>query len=423
MKILGLEITKSKASTKTDAVKYSENPSILFDSFIKGLSDADNVKVTKETFFEIYRRNGDVRGCVRKIAQTSALHGLYVEKNGKAKDFDYSIFSMPHFPTFADFKLRLTRDLKIGGEAYVVPVYNGLFEVVCFKFLDPRSIVKKFDLSGEIISFEQTINGRRVTIMPKDIAYFRLEPHTVNEVDGLSQLEGVVMDALTDKEAILRNYKFFVQGISADIAILLDKEVNADQLEIAREKLVSQLTGKENAHQPIISNGIKDIKQLSFSPKDIEFISQRYLTTDKVCANFDVPKSLLGYVEDVNRSNGETQKTQFVDNTIRPYETFLEFVFEHLYRKFVDATFGQDGTKIKCDGESTDDRERIEEGQRQDVERGILSIDEIREERGRKAWGTVETSNPLAVANIAPLSGREANSSKTSNDTQDQAKA
>lgn len=156
----------------------------------------------------------------------------------------------------------------------------------------------------------------------------------------------------------------------------------------------------------MITNAIKDVKQLSFSPKDVEFISQRHLTTDKVCANFDMSKSLLGYVDDVNRANGESQKDQFLENTIRPYEMFLEYVFNALYRKFVDPSFGEDGTAIKVNGESTDDRTRIEEGQRSDVERGIISIDEAREERGMKPWGIPETSAPLAVSNIAPLSGR-----------------
>jgi phage portal protein BeeE len=38
---------------------------------------------------------------------------------------------------------------------------------------------------------------------------------------------------------------------------------------------------------------VKDIKTLSLSPRDMEFINQRHLTTDKVSATFGVAKFLL----------------------------------------------------------------------------------------------------------------------------------
>lgn len=380
MRLFGFEFKKADNAVQE---RVSKNSSVLLETFLSGMDDKD-IRVTKGTFYEIYKRNGDVRACIRKIAQRSGVNGMYVDRKGKISPFPgASAFDMP---TFYDFRLRLIRDLKIAGEAYIVPVYDGLLEVVSFKFLDPRSMYKVLDDAGNIVAFKQIVRGRYVVIPADGVSYFKLEPHTSNEHDGLSILEGVIYDTLSDKEAMIRNYKFFINGMNTDILLMLDKEINADQLEIAKEKLKEQIVGNGRAHEPLISNGVKDVKHLSLTPKDIEFISQRRLTTEKVCATLDVPKSLIGYVEDVNLANGKEQTAHFIENTIRPMEAFIEYVITSLWKTYADPSFGEDGSALKLDGESSEDRTAIETGQREDVTLGIISIDEARQERGFKPW-------------------------------------
>ena len=52
----------------------------------------------------------------------------------------------------------------------------------------------------------------------------------------------------------------------------------------------------------------------------MEFINQRHLTTEKVSAIMGVPKLILGYVDNINYSNGRELKKEFLDGTVVPYE-------------------------------------------------------------------------------------------------------
>ena len=124
----------------------------------------------------------------------------------------------------------------IGGECFIVPVYDGFKKVVGFNFLDPRTMVKFYNKNtGELTRFEQRIPGSQAIPFSKDeISYFQFEKNPNNAYEGLSILEGVIYDALTDKEATERNYMFFENGMTPDGVIMLDPDFDADELEIAK---------------------------------------------------------------------------------------------------------------------------------------------------------------------------------------------
>lgn len=128
---------------------------------------------------------------------------------------------------------------------------------------------------------------------------------------------------------------FFENGMMPDGLIVLDDTFDSDEQLIAKQKLEADFQGSANSHKMIITNAVKDIKPLSVSSKDIDFINQRKLTIEKVCSVFQVPRSILGYSEGVIKSNGETNYSSYIQGTIRPYEAHLEFILNTIYAKFV----------------------------------------------------------------------------------------
>lgn len=66
----------------------------------------------------------------------------------------------------------------------------------------------------------------------------------------------------------------------------------------------------------------------------MSFKEQRSLTTVKVCVALGVPRSILGYIDDVNYSNGDVQYKKFIENTIRPLEERLEEIFTVMLHDF-----------------------------------------------------------------------------------------
>ena len=142
----------------------------------------------------------------------------------------------------------------------------------------------------------------------------------------------------------------------------------------------SQFRGSTNQHKTLIGWWIKDIKTLSITPRDMEFINQRHLTTEKISAVFWVPKSILWYVDTVNYANWQELRREFIEWTIRPYEIDLEHIMNHLMQMFLPEIWNK--YWIKCDWEQLEEQQEWFESQRKDVETWIITINEARIDRG-----------------------------------------
>lgn len=406
MEFFGFSITRQGPvrSRKNNLSSYQTTSSrISLSDLVK---NGDHIKISKDVFYELYIRNGDIRACIRDIAKRVGVKGIYLEKDGAVYDkavLKTSISDVFKYPTFMDFKVELFKHLMVSGEVYIVPVYNGLNKVVGFRFLDPRTMQKYANkATGEIVFFTQKIPGTKEERFSLDeISYFQFEMNPNNNYDGLSILEGVVYDALTDKEAMVRNYQFFRNGMMPDGIIMLDPEFDPDELEIAKEKLKTELQGTENAHKMLITNTVKDVKALSLTSRDLDFINQRKLTTEKVCAAIGVPKFIIGYTEGVQRSNGDASYNQYIDGTIKTSQEYAEYIVNVLYGKFIDKEFSSGTITIRLDGEKIDDRKAIETAQREDIKSGVISLDEARTERGLKPWSLKGlTDVPLMASTV-----------------------
>ena len=362
-----------------------KNKGFTLSEFAGAMENKD-VEISINTFYQLYRRNGDIRTCIRKTAKKIGVRGLYLESttgqpinNRKLVKKITNLFAMP---TFLDFKVEALKHLKVGGELYITPHFDLADNIVKFQILDPRTMTKFIDQYGEISGYRQyNQKGNVKTYTADEIAYFQFEKDSDNEAFWLSELEGIVWDALTDLEANKSNYYFFDNDSVPRAVFLLNDGMDYEDEEVIAqvENLQDQMKGSKNKHKSIASNLIKDVKPIAISHKDIDFINQRKLTTEKVCAVLEVPKSLLGYVDNVNYANAENLYKSWIETTVKPYEEYFEFILNFVLEKFaLDFT----GVKVLLEGEDLVDTYKLHEDQRADADKGILTINEIRQERG-----------------------------------------
>ncbi len=85
-----------------------------------------------------------------------------------------------------------------------------------------------------------------------------------------------------------------------------------------------------------------------------------------------VPRTILGYVEDVNHSNGESQYEKFIENTIRPWERIIEEVFTQLAKAFDETLI------FTINDEHIDDLEQRSKLAIQNVTNGLWTRNEAR---------------------------------------------
>ena len=359
-----------------------------FSEFSTALEGKD-VEISINTFYQLYRRNGDIRTCIRKTAKKIGVRGMYLEtttgqsvNNTKLVKKITNLFSIP---TFLDFKVEALKHLTVWGELYITPNMDLANNIVKFQILDPRTMTKFINSYGEITGYRQfNAKGNFKTYTTDEIAYYQFEKDSDNEAFGLSVLEGVVWDALTDLNANKSNYYFFDNDSVPRAVFLLNEGMDYEDEEVMSqvENLQAQMKGVKNKHKSIASNLIKDVKPMAISHKDVEFINQRKLTTDKVCATLEVPKSLLGYVDNVNYSNGDILYKSWIETTVIPYEEYFEFIINDVLNKFA---MDFSGIVVHLEGEDLNDYYKDHEDQRADVQAGILTIDEVRLNRGLEA--------------------------------------
>lgn len=254
--------------------------------------------------------------------------------------------------------------------------------LIGFQILDPRTMTKFIDSKGNITGYRQySSKGETRNYSTDEVAYFQFETDNDNNAFGLSALEGVVWDALTDLEANKSNYYFFDNDSVPRAVFILNDAMDYEDDEVLAQvdSLKSQMTGSENKHKSITSNLIKDVKPIALNNKDMEFINQRKLTTEKVCATLEIPKSLLGYVDNVNYANAENLYKSWIETVIRPDEEYYEFIMNTCLAKF---TQDAQGYIVRLEGEDTNDVFKLHEDERKDVEKGIRTINEVRIDRG-----------------------------------------
>lgn len=361
--------------------------SVNFDQLISGV-DQKRLHISINTFYTIYRRNADVRAGIREISKRVGLKGLSLARmdgeplTPQEEILEASVIDIIKQPTVLNFKTEVFKHSFVSGELFIIPNFNGLGELESFQILDPRRMSKFVTNEGEIKKFVQyNHTAKPKTFLPDEIAYFQFEVDHDNQANGLSLLEGIVWEVLGDIEASKTQY-YFYENDSVPRAIYMlneDFDYSDDSTLEALEMLEDDLKGAKNVGKSITSNLIRDVKPISISNKDMDTIASRKLTTEKVCAILGVPKSILGYTENVNYANGREQKAEYIGGSIVPYEEFLEHVINTCFEKF---TTNFEGYKINVESEDAYNVFDIQDSQRADVDKGIKSINEVREERG-----------------------------------------
>lgn len=373
-----------KSFITKDVNRYDTKNYLGSVSNLKAMLNNDLV-LDVHTFFELYKINWDIRQAVRKIANSVARNGLYLRDNNNQviddEAFEDEVAELFKDKTFLKFKIEVFRNYLISWELYIIPSFNLYWEVKGFEVLDTQAVSKEIDGQWNIIGYK--VRGKTGQIYKywlEDLAYFKLEDSISDSNNGMGLLWSVVYDCLCELEAERTNLYFYKNSAIPSALLLLDDGLSKEEMQIAKDMFQEQFRGSENQHKTFVGGGIKDIKVLAMNNRDMEFINQRKLSTEKVSATFGVPKSILGYTDNVNYANAREQRKEFLEGTIRPYENDFENILNTLlfmFRPDIAKSY-----YVKCDGEQLEETEELYNSQRQDVQTWIRTINEIRIDRG-----------------------------------------
>jgi len=402
-KIWGKEFT---VGTKTTVVKEKKSFIGSYNYSNLGQLIDWGVQISVQTFYDLYKKNPDIRQCIRKISNSVSRDGIYLENNEWEIVDDNiltdEIFDYFKSPTFLKFKTDLERNYLLSGDLYITPLRNLKQEIVAFQVLDTRGIQKKINDQWNIIGYEQyTRTGAVKKYRVEDMAYFQFEVDVNNANFGMGLLHGIVYDALSDLQASKVNHMIYENWAIPDFMLLLNDTLTNDEMKLAKEQFDSQYRGSMNAHKTLVGWGIKDIKQLSLNHRDMEFLNQKKFTIEKVATAFGVPKSILWYVDNVNYANAKELRKEYIEWTIRPFEQDFEHILNVLTSKFLPEIYEK--YWVRCKGETLDDQDVIAENHRKDLDKWVMTINEVRVARGMEGLEEENADKPLVSRNTVLL--------------------
>lgn len=347
------------------------------------------MRISVDSLFTVWRNHGDVFACVRELKENIGSQGYaWINTKDSNKDPNFEqvkkIEAALNFKgSFRALKTSVIQSVSISGNAYllVVRAASGSGNVLGFDIIDPRTIDVVTDKYGNIFKWIQRVKGLAQEYAAEDVLHFKETDDPNSPVFGLSALEPIIWETRTDLSAMISNYAFFTNDATPGAQYILEDGLTDEQKNKVIEDIKNQLKGPENRNKSIAVAGVKEIKTLQISQKDMEFNLLRKFTTEKICAAFGVPKAILNYTDGVNYSNGENQDKKFWEGTIEPKQSLWE---EFLNNRVVPTILGSTTAEVKIEFKckTFEDQQWDEASTRADQAQGVLTLNEVREKRG-----------------------------------------
>jgi len=406
MKLFWYELSLKRNGSPLEVKKHPYDTTYLgFDGTIV---DGKTIMRNNSMYHKMYRVNTDIRRAITEKQETSMKNGYeirrYVENSQREKVIDAPLWSDAMEASWGINKIKnaIIKNLDLFGNVYIRKARNIRKGIAKYEVLDSRhvSIVTDSFLNPIRYQYKNPAKKGAIDTYPADeIFHYYDDTDMDNPMFGISPLETIVIDVLGDEEANMSNYAFFDNdGIPSSLFILkegLTPEAQKQALENIRE----QLKWGSNKYKSLASTAILDIKQISQAHTDANFTKQREITTQKVSVALGVPRSIMWYIDDVNYSNGDTQYKKFIENTIRPLERRLAFIFETL----LQWDFGEyKALTFNVIDEHIDDFEQRCKIARENVKNGMWTINEARLYIGYEAI-TNEMGNEVLVGSNTRL--------------------
>lgn len=278
--------------------------------------------------------------CVDKIAETMSGIPLQLKRydaDGEDEEiFDHPIIDLLDKPngvmTGRDLIYFLIAHEEIVGQAFLLQdKENDPTQIFPLPPANVKVILNKENT--EVTGYKYSIGTFTREYKPEEIVFLKY-PNTANPLKGKSKLEKIAEWVDVDNYATDFNRRFFLNG--ATLSGNLETEYTTKEgLELAKLGFEMRHKGAANAHKVgVLPKGTKFVPS-NLPPKDMQFVEMDTKFRDKVLSAYGVPKSVLGIVEDVNRSNAEASNYVFMAFTIKPkMERLVAYFNEFLLPRF-----------------------------------------------------------------------------------------
>jgi HK97 family phage portal protein len=259
--------------------------------------------------------------CVRMIAEAAATVPFLLFEGNRERD-EHPMLELLGRPNPAMTGRELLESvygfLQLSGNAYVeaVSVEGAVREL---HVLRPDRMRAVAGANGWAESYEYAVNGQSIRLPREAVLHARLF-HPLDDYYGLSPLEAAARAIDTHNAASTWNKAMLDNAARPSGALVFkaDSDLTDDQFARLKHELLVNYQGAGNAGRPLVLQGGLDWKQMSYTPKDMEFNEAKNMAGREVALAFGVPPMLLGIPGDNTYANYAEANRAFWRQTALP---------------------------------------------------------------------------------------------------------
>lgn len=180
--------------------------------------------------------------------------------------------------------------------------------------------------------------------------------HPLSDWYGLSSIEAAAYSIDQHNQAGEWNQALLQNGARPSGAIIVKGEngehrsLTQDQHSQLKSEIETAFSGPKNAGRPMLLEGGLEWKEMSLTPKDMDFISAKHSSARDIALALGVPPQLLGIPGDNTYSNLQEARLAFWEQTVIPtVENVVENLSTWLCPMFgSDVSIGYDADSISA---------------------------------------------------------------------------
>ena len=395
-----------------------------------GVQDSSKSYKYQDLAKEGYQKNAIVYRCVNEIAKGASAVPFHIKAGDDVLE-QHPLIDLLNRPnplqSNSEFFNSLFGYLLLAGNAYVLKVGGLAGQPKELHLLRPDRIEIKAGSGYMPERYDYVINGKILTSyeVDQDTGMGDLKQiklwNPLDDYHGLSPLAAAAVEVDQHNLASTHNISLLSNGARPSGAIIFkpkdDAGFTANLSDSQRQQLLTDLnqrfSGTSNAGSHMLLEGDFDWKEMGLSPKDMDFLNLKHMSSTDIALCFGVPSQLVGVPDAQTYANVAEARLALYEETIIPYLRKIESdINEWLVPQFNEnIKFQYIVDEIPALSER---RRRIYENITTAVSQGIMTRNEAREMIG---LSPVDGADELLVAaNLFPLGSNEVPPTDASNE-------
>lgn len=323
-------------------------------------------------------RIGEVYACVRVLVDAAAslpLHTYRRTAAGRVRSegrLDGLLRRPAPGVTTQAFVGSVMASLVLHGDAFVGLYRDGDGQVAQLGILDPQAVEVRVE-RGDLVYLLMTRDGvARLT--ERDVCHVRAPLPDPSGLRGLSPIRACAQTLGLARSLAAHAARFAAASARPGALVILDKAVSADAA--TRAGVREEIRERGSGEIIVLGGGVDDVKPLTLSMVDAEFVAQRVHSAQEVARIFRVPPSQLGLPsgDSMTYSTVAEEARAFVRWSLAPWLRAIEEAVSghpHLSPATQFVAFNLDAVLAAAPGERATFYESA-------IRAGWMTIDEVR---------------------------------------------